>query len=82
MVTEESDIIPEYDRELIQYGGTDLCVDFACPCGVAGHFDGSQVYALRCVECGAVYKVGARVVVTRDDGYTGTTQELRPDDNT
>ena len=53
---------PGTDAEMfIQWKGTDVCVDFYCPCGEMGHFDGMFAYYLRCPGCGSVYEMGTQV---------------------
>jgi hypothetical protein len=49
----------------IQWKGTDVCLDFHCPCGADGHFDGYFAYHLRCPACGAVYQLGTQVIAKR-----------------
>lgn len=51
----------------IQWKGTDVCLDFHCPCGAHGHFDGYFAYRLRCPSCDAVYELGTQVIVKRID---------------
>lgn len=48
-------------RTNIQWKGTDVCIDFDCPCGAHGHFDGYFAYSIRCKGCGKVYELGYRV---------------------
>lgn len=55
----------------IQWKGTDVCMDFSCPCGHFGHFDGGFAYAVRCPACGAVYEMGTQVIAKRRDDFTG-----------
>jgi hypothetical protein len=45
-----SDEQPEA-RAFLQWKGTDACLDFRCPCGARGHFDGDFAYYLRCPIC-------------------------------
>ena len=35
----------------IQWKGTDVCMDFRCPCGEGGHFDGVFAYTVECPAC-------------------------------
>lgn len=39
----------------VQFKGTNLCADFACPCG-GGHIDAEFAYFVRCA-CGKVYEL-------------------------
>jgi hypothetical protein len=54
----------------IQWKGTDVCIDFHCPCGQHGHFDGYFAYFLGCPNCGAVYEMGTQVRATKVDHLT------------
>lgn len=56
------DPFPDTDATMfIQWKGTDVCLDFTCPCGADGHFDGDFPYFLRCPSCGSVYEMGTQV---------------------
>jgi hypothetical protein len=35
----------------IQWKGTDVCLDFYCPCGQQSHYDGDFAYAVQCPVC-------------------------------
>ena len=59
----------------IQWKGTDVCLDFNCPCGRSGHFDGYFAYFLRCA-CGVVYEMGTQVIAKRVDTPGGIVQDL------
>jgi hypothetical protein len=63
------DPVPGSDAEtFIQWKGTDVCIDFYCPCDAdvgGGHFDGFFGYFLRCPNCGAVYEMGTQVKARR-----------------
>lgn len=65
------DPVPGTDATMfIQWKGTDLCIDFQCPCeseenAYAGHFDGYFAYYLQCPSCGAVYEMGTQVKARR-----------------
>jgi hypothetical protein len=39
----------------IQWKGTEVCLDFYCPCGMQSHYDGGFAYALECQSCGRVF---------------------------
>jgi hypothetical protein len=54
----------------VQWKGTDVCLDFNCPCGYGGHFDGTFAYALRCGNCGQVYEMPHtfKLAPVKDDG--------------
>ena len=45
----------------IQWKGTDVCLDFGCTCGSYYHFDAEFLYAVKCRECGKVWKMGTEV---------------------
>lgn len=49
----------------IQWKGTDVCLDFRCPCGADGHVDASFTYFIHCPSCGAVYEMGTQVIAKR-----------------
>jgi hypothetical protein len=52
----------------IQWKGTDVCLDFHCPCGISSHFDGYFAYAVKC-QCGAIYEMGTQVIAKRRDEW-------------
>lgn len=57
-----NDPIPGSDATMfIQWKGTDVCMDFNCPCGTHGHYDGDFAYNLRCPGCGSTYEMGTQV---------------------
>ena len=66
---------PGTDAEMfIQWKGTDVCLDFYCPCGVHGHYDGDFAYNVRCSACGSVFQLGTQVRAMRvPDGETDGT---------
>lgn len=39
----------------VQWKGTEVCLDFSCTCGYAGHYDGGFAYGLKCAECGQIW---------------------------
>lgn len=45
----------------IQWKGTDVCMDFRCPCGAPTHVDASFVYFVRCSGCRKVYELSGFV---------------------
>lgn len=51
----------------IQWKGTDVCLDFYCPCGTQGHFDGDFAYFIHCPDCGTVYELGTQVIAKRTE---------------
>ncbi len=62
--------VPSGPHAFIQWKGTEACMDFRCPCGGGGHFDGGFAYFIRCPDCRKVYEMGWYV----------TAQEARPED--
>ena len=57
---------PGTDAEMfIQWKGTNVCLDFDCPCGTSSHFDGWFAYALRCAACGSIFEMGTQVLARR-----------------
>ena len=60
---------PQTPFALIQWKGTDVCLDLPCECGAQLHFDGYFAYHIRCAHCGAVWKLPTRVPLQRmEDG--------------
>lgn len=63
--------VPGSDAEVhIQWKGTDVCLDFHCPCRPANemfssHLDGMFAYYVRCMNCGDVYELGTQVLARR-----------------
>lgn len=55
-------------RMFIQWKGTNVCLDFWCACGEAGHYDGDFAYHLKCPTCGQVYEMGTQVIARKVDG--------------
>lgn len=51
----------------IQWKNTDLCIDFKCPCGGGGHYDGYFAYYICCPSCEAVYEMGTQVRAIKVD---------------
>jgi hypothetical protein len=54
----------------IQWKGTDVCLDFHCPCrpdtdAFSAHFDGDFAYFVECPYCGAVYEMGTQVIARK-----------------
>ena len=52
----------------LQWKGTDVCMDFYCPCGYQSHFDGLFAHFVKCGGCGAVYQLGTQVRAIRVEG--------------
>lgn len=82
------DPVPGTDAEMfIQWKGTDVCVDFHCPCQpidlkYSAHFDGYGAYFVRCTACGSVYEMGTQVRARLlEPGETPelAVQEMEPD---
>ena len=49
----------------IQWKGTNVCLDFYCPCGHYGHLDGYFAYFIQCKSCGSIYEMGTQVIAKR-----------------
>ena len=49
----------------IQWKGTDICMDFWCPCGAEMHFDGDFAYYVGCPACRTIYRMGTQVIVRK-----------------
>lgn len=43
----------------VQWKGTDVCLDFYCPCGEQSHYDGYFAYAIECPACQARFDLPA-----------------------
>lgn len=41
----------EGPNAFIQWKGTDVCLDFYCPCGYQSHYDGYFAYVIECPKC-------------------------------
>jgi len=58
--------VPGTDAEMfIQWKGTNLCIDFWCPCGQHCHFDGYFAHHLKCPTCGDIFEMGTQVLARR-----------------
>ena len=53
----------------IQWKGTDVCLDFHCECGEAGHFDGDFAYQLRCGACQRVWDLPHTLALVPQQRY-------------
>lgn len=49
----------------IQWKGTEVCMDFRCPCGADGHIDAGFAYFVKCPQCSVVWEMGTQVIVKR-----------------
>jgi len=49
----------------IQWKGTDVCMDFHCPCGHANHYDGHFAYEVICENCRTVFAPSCKVEMVR-----------------
>lgn len=49
----------------IQWKGTDVCLDFHCPCGAHCHLDADCAYFVKCPRCGDVFEMGTQVIAKR-----------------
>jgi hypothetical protein len=65
---------------LIQWKGTDVCLDFHCKCGKHLHFDEMFLYAVQCGHCQRLYAMGNRVCVIDVTGteYEDAVVSMRP----
>lgn len=65
------DQFPGSDADVhIQWKGTEVCIDFHCPCWpdshkYAAHYDGFFAYYLQCPNCNAIYEMGTQVKARR-----------------
>ena len=46
---------------LIQWKGTDVCIDIHCKCGNINHFDGYFFYKYKCPKCNVIYKTDPKI---------------------
>lgn len=46
---------------LVQWKGTDVCIDVHCACGRHEHVDAQFMHAFRCPGCGALYALASVV---------------------
>lgn len=53
----------------IQWKGTEVCMDFHCPCGYGAHIDGGFAYFIGCAQCGAIYEMGTQVMARKTDQW-------------
>jgi hypothetical protein len=63
----------------IQWKGTQVCMDFYCPCGAHGHLDADFAYNVECPSCGSVFEMGTQVIAKRVDEATGACRMLEVD---
>ncbi|KQP81594.1 hypothetical protein [Aeromicrobium sp. Leaf291] len=52
----------------IQWKGTQVCLDFRCPCGADGHLDATFAYFVLCPVCGQEYELGTQVIARKVEG--------------
>lgn len=57
------DTIGDSPMTFIQWKGTDVCMDWHCPCGTHNHLDSDFAYSIECYKCGTVFEVGSRVAL-------------------
>lgn len=50
-------------RTFIQWKGTNICVDFECPCGRSAHMDTYFLYAVVCPDCGRRWELDPTLLV-------------------
>jgi hypothetical protein len=67
-------------RMFIQWKGTDVCLDFYCPCGAHSHLDDSFAYFVECPHCGAVFEMGTQVIAKRTTSPHGRPKVMEPDE--
>lgn len=63
----------------IQWKGTDVCLDFHCPCGIDSHLDDSFAYSVRCVACGRTFDLGTQVLVIETDSPQSEPKDMECD---
>lgn len=61
------------DAEMfIQWKGTEVCLDFYCPCGESSHLDSAFAYFVQCPSCDTVFELGTQVIIKRVQEPTET----------
>lgn len=68
---------PAEPHAVIQWQGTQVCMDFACKCGVSSHWDADFAFAIKCPGCGTVYELATRILCRENQGYDGHIEEQR-----
>lgn len=59
-------------RNFIQWKGTDVCMDFHCTCGNTFHLDEDFTYAVKCLKCECIWRLGTEVsatLITSEHGH-------------
>lgn len=46
---------------LVQWKGTDVCMDIYCKCGNSSHIDADFAYHVKCPKCGTVYMCNGHI---------------------
>lgn len=54
-------------RADVQWKGTNICMDFVCPCGQDSHFDGFTFGYVKCFKCGQNFELDYRIAITQID---------------
>lgn len=68
-------------RMFIQWKGTDVCLDFYCPCGAHCHLDSDFAYFVQCPHCESVFEMGTQVIARRTAAPTGYPKVMEPDES-
>lgn len=61
-------IIPPRPNASIQWKGTDVCMDFHCPCGENSHIDAKFAYYVKCWNCEETYEMGWYILAKKVEG--------------
>lgn len=59
----------------IQWKGTDVCMDLKCSCGKSSHFDGSNMYYVKCCHCGKIWSCNAYILLEEPTDSDGNDTE-------
>ncbi len=62
--SEKADGLDGRPNTYVQWQGSDLCLDFNCPCGNWGHLDVGFLFALRCASCGRSWRIAPALLVS------------------
>jgi hypothetical protein len=65
----------------IQWKGTEVCLDFHCPCGAHCHLDSGFAYFVQCPHCDSIFEMGTQVIAKRTTKTGGEPKVMEPDED-
>lgn len=71
---------PTDAHTFIQWQGTDVCLDFHCPCGAYLHFDTYLLFGVECGHCGSKFLLSSHVRAMRVENFYGMPSKVGYDD--